>query len=92
MAVYYFICSFSCHVGSVSSTYQSYLVLLLSIILLFLLITTFAKRVMPERLSNGDDNKIQLNVKILFPFSTDIEIIDELPGNFRSEILKKLSV
>ena len=39
----------------------------------------FVKRITPERFSNGDKNKIVLQVKNNFSFKTDIEIIDELP-------------
>jgi uncharacterized protein (DUF58 family) len=78
--------------GSVSFIlFQSYVVLLL-IDYFFLFLPrkkSFAKRVMPERLSNGDENKIQLIVKNLFPFSTDIEVIDELPVQFQIRDFKK---
>jgi uncharacterized protein (DUF58 family) len=42
-----------------------------------------AKRITGERLSNGDDNKINLIVKSEFPFSTNVDIIDELPEQFQ---------
>lgn len=42
-----------------------------------------AKRIMPERLSNGDENKIELQIKNYMPFVVDMEIIDELPVQFQ---------
>ncbi len=42
-----------------------------------------AKRLMADRLSNGDENKIELQVKNNMPFTVDIEIIDELPVQFQ---------
>ncbi len=52
--------------------------------------TPFAKRVTAERFSNGDDNKIELQVKNNKGFVVDMEIIDELPEQFqkRDFILK----
>lgn len=38
-----------------------------------------AKRIISERLSNGDENKIELRIKNEFPFAVNMEIIDELP-------------
>ena len=38
-----------------------------------------ATRKMAERLSNGDDNKISLNIANRFPFDVSMKIIDELP-------------
>lgn len=40
-------------------------------------------RVVPERLSNGDDNKIQLIVTNDYSFRAGIRIIDELPVQFQ---------
>jgi uncharacterized protein (DUF58 family) len=42
-----------------------------------------AKRLLADRLSNGDDNKIELQIKNNLPFTVDIEIIDELPVQFQ---------
>lgn len=42
-----------------------------------------AKRMMAERFSNGDENKITLQVVNNKPFETNIEIIDELPVQFQ---------
>jgi uncharacterized protein (DUF58 family) len=42
-----------------------------------------AKRLMAERFSNGDENKITLQVTNSMPFDVDMEIIDELPEQFQ---------
>lgn len=42
-----------------------------------------AKRIAAERLSNGDDNKVVLQVTNSMRFETEIEIIDELPVQFQ---------
>ncbi len=42
-----------------------------------------AKRVMADRLSNGDENIIEVQVKNRIPFTVDMEIIDELPVQFQ---------
>jgi uncharacterized protein (DUF58 family) len=42
-----------------------------------------AKRIMADRFSNGDDNKINLQVTNNQPFEVNIEIIDELPVQFQ---------
>ncbi|MGG9962406.1 DUF58 domain-containing protein [Ferruginibacter sp. SUN106] len=42
-----------------------------------------AKRLMADRLSNGDENKIELQVTNRMPFTVVMEIIDELPVQFQ---------
>ncbi|GAB2812568.1 DUF58 domain-containing protein [Ferruginibacter profundus] len=42
-----------------------------------------AKRIMADRLSNGDENKIELQVINRMPFTVSMEIIDELPVQFQ---------
>ncbi len=42
-----------------------------------------AKRLMADRLSNGDENKVELQVKNNMLFVVDMEIIDELPVQFQ---------
>lgn len=42
-----------------------------------------AKRLMADRLSNGDENKIEIQVKNNMQFAVDMEIIDELPVQFQ---------
>jgi uncharacterized protein (DUF58 family) len=41
------------------------------------------QRTLPERLSNGDDNFIKLNVESRFRFPTNLKIIEELPYQFQ---------
>ncbi|MCF6307401.1 MAG: DUF58 domain-containing protein [Flavobacteriaceae bacterium] len=54
--------------------------LLVDIILLFRnKIGIQTKRIIPEKLSNGDDNPISITVVNRFQFKTHIKIIDELP-------------
>jgi len=42
-----------------------------------------ASRLMADRLSNGDENKIEMQVKNNMPFTVRMEIIDELPVQFQ---------
>ncbi len=42
-----------------------------------------AKRLTADRLSNGDENKIELQVINRMPFTVTMEIIDELPVQFQ---------
>ncbi len=42
-----------------------------------------AKRLIADRLSNGDENKVEVQVKNMMPFTVDMEIIDELPVQFQ---------
>ncbi len=50
-----------------------------------------ASRILPKRFSNGDDNKVILNIANQYPFEIDMEIIDELPYLFqkRDFVIKK---
>lgn len=41
------------------------------------------KRITADRLSNGDENKVELQVKNKMLFTVDMEIIDELPEQFQ---------
>jgi uncharacterized protein (DUF58 family) len=49
-----------------------------------------ATRILPEKLSNGDDNPAKIFVSSKYPFLVDVDIIDELPEQFqkRDFILK----
>lgn len=38
-----------------------------------------ANRVLPEKLSNGDDNKVEITIVNRYQFKTTLKIIDELP-------------
>jgi uncharacterized protein (DUF58 family) len=62
------------------------LLILFGIDYLFLFVFSkapFAKRITAERFSNGDDNKIELQIKNNKGFIVDMEIIDELPLQFQ---------
>ncbi len=41
------------------------------------------QRMMTQRLSNGDDNKIQLTIESYYPFEVTLDIIDEIPFQFQ---------
>lgn len=52
-----------------------------------------AERNMADRFSNGDANKIQINVNSRYNFEVDLEIIDEIPPEFqRRDINWKLTI
>lgn len=42
-----------------------------------------AQRILPEKLSNGDDNPVQLDIKNLYSFNIKTKIIDEIPFQFQ---------
>jgi uncharacterized protein (DUF58 family) len=42
-----------------------------------------AERVIPERLSNGDENQILISTKSDYPFTLSLQIIDEIPFQFQ---------
>jgi uncharacterized protein (DUF58 family) len=48
-----------------------------------------ASRIISERLSNGDENKIELRIKNEFSFPVNIQIIDELPEQFQIRDFKR---
>jgi uncharacterized protein (DUF58 family) len=41
------------------------------------------ERLLPERLSNGDENAVNINVTSLYTFVVDVKIVDELPVQFQ---------
>ncbi|HEY9561125.1 MAG TPA: DUF58 domain-containing protein [Anseongella sp.] len=47
----------------------------------------FARRLLPERLSNGNDNGISIYIENRYPFSVKLELIDELPFQFQKRDL-----
>lgn len=52
-----------------------------------------AQRLAPEKLSNGDDNLIELIIENRFPFSIRVQVIDEVPHQFQyRNILFKLKL
>ncbi|GAB2794811.1 DUF58 domain-containing protein [Rhabdobacter roseus] len=51
----------------------------------------FARRTTPERLSNGDENEMQLFIENRYPFRVVLEVIDEIPHQFqRRDVLFKV--
>jgi uncharacterized protein (DUF58 family) len=53
----------------------------------------FAKRLAPERLSNGDENELGIYIENLYPFNIRAGIIDEIPFQFqRRDIWFKTSL
>ncbi len=62
--------------------------LLLDYLMLFGRRTGFrARRVVPERLSNGDENEIRISLVNGYPFPVDIAVIDEIPFQFQERNL-----
>ncbi len=60
------------------------MLLLIDYTFLFLICKApLVKRLMAERLSNSDENKVTVNVTNVMPFEINIEIIDELPIQFQ---------
>lgn len=68
--------------------------LLLDILILFFVKSGFeATRVTPEKLSNGDENAINVSLKNYYTFPVKVKIIDEIPFQFQIrnfEITQKL--
>lgn len=68
--------------------------LVLDILILFLTKNKIESiRIMPEKLSNGDENEIKINIKNYYTFPTSVKIIDEIPFQFQIrnfEINKKI--
>lgn len=64
--------------------YATILLLLLDIVILYRSkegIT--ALRITPDRLSNGDENEIHIQIENHYPFRTQIGVIDEIPVQFQ---------
>ena len=59
------------------------LVLLDYFILFFKDNAVTAQRIMRDRFSNGDDNKVQLVIRSRYPFRANIKVIDEIPVQFQ---------
>jgi len=98
----FYICGFVCFVLFIVSFFYRPLLqipkILLAVFALLVLIDYLflfiiskapaAKRLMADRLSNGDENKIELQVINRMPFSINMEIIDELPVQFQKRDFK----
>lgn len=42
-----------------------------------------ARRILPDKLSNSDDNSIPLTIRNHYPFKTYVDVVDELPVQFQ---------
>ena len=51
----------------------------------------YFQRILPEKLSNGDENSVKIDIKNNYPFRVDLKIIDEIPFQFqkRDFLIKK---
>ncbi len=47
-----------------------------------------AKRLLPDKFSNGDTNTVQLSIQNNYPFVVNLEIIDEIPEQFQKRDFK----
>lgn len=50
-----------------------------------------AQRILPEKLSNGDENPVKIDIKNNYNFTVDVKVIDEIPFQFqkRDFLIKK---
>nr|WP_262916831.1 DUF58 domain-containing protein [Aestuariivivens insulae] len=70
------------------------ILVLVDVVLLFKQNGIMAKRELPEKLSNGDDNPINITLKNNYNFNITIKLIDELPFQYQKrdfEINTKLN-
>jgi len=58
-------------------------VVVVDLILLFKQTGISASRILPEKLSNGDDNPIEISLQNNYNFTTDLLLIDELPFQYQ---------
>lgn len=80
-------------VGQLSFIFLVALVILDYCILFFNKKGVMAVRELTERFSNGDENKVQLQLKSHYPFRTRLKIIDEIPVQFqRTDFLLQTSL
>lgn len=42
-----------------------------------------AQRILPEKLSNGDENEVKIDIKNNYPFTIKTKVIDEIPFQFQ---------
>ena len=82
-----FIVSFIAGVGVVLAEILFFILLATAITDILLLFWTrkglHGNRVTPEKLSNGDENEIRLNLENHYPFSVKLNIVDEIPHQFQ---------
>lgn len=68
-----------------------FVLFLLDAVLLYGKRGVLAWRTMSERFSNGDDNEVDIRVESQYPFSLNLQIIDEIPAVFQCrDVLFKL--
>ncbi|MGB3342597.1 MAG: DUF58 domain-containing protein [Aequorivita sp.] len=68
-------------------------ILIIDILLLYRNITGVqAERYLPEKLSNGDDNEIEIRIVNRFQFQVSVKIIDELPVQWQVRDFKIESI
>jgi uncharacterized protein (DUF58 family) len=60
-----------------------FLLVIIDYIVLYKITGITAKRILPERLSNGDENKVQVVITNEYSFRAAIRLIDELPVQFQ---------
>jgi uncharacterized protein (DUF58 family) len=72
------------NVAQISLVFFAFLVLLDYSILFLRKNAIKVQRQVPERFSNGDSNKVQLQVKNRYPFRVALKIIDEIPTQFQN--------
>lgn len=59
-------------------------IVLTDIILLFRIKSPLnGRRVTPEKLSNGDENELQIHLENFYPFTVNLNVIDEIPHQFQ---------
>lgn len=51
-----------------------------------------AERIVPDRFSNGDDNKIEITIRNHYTFPVSVKLIDELPVQFQYRDWKRFTV
>jgi uncharacterized protein (DUF58 family) len=81
-----FIAGFWCHYcywGAIVALALIALLLLIDVISLYYKRGIDASRICAERLSNGDDNNIEIRVESSFPFPVKVNVIDEVPFVFQ---------
>lgn len=60
-----------------------FLVFLADVVVLFKSSGVKAERILPEKFSNSDENKVQVNLQNNYSFKGNFEIIDEIPVQFQ---------
>jgi uncharacterized protein (DUF58 family) len=85
-AILFLLSFFFTWLGVVPIIFFSGIVVLTAVDILMLYGTkkgVFAKRQAPERLSNGDDNELDIYIESFYPFNIFAGVIDEVPHQFQ---------